>query len=75
MTRNGTSGLQISLMCETRSSGATRREKSRLTAPVRIAVQTTVVGDLLPTSPAGVDGVELLVVSVESCKGYPLAVR
>jgi hypothetical protein len=41
MTRDGISGLQISLLCETHSSGATRREKSLLlTAPVRLIGQS-----------------------------------
>jgi len=63
MTRDGASGLQISLLCETYSSGATRREKSLLTAPVRIAVVISVVGDLEPTTPAGFDRPDLTVAS------------
>src|SRR5215213_3130182 len=46
--------LDLFILCETHSSGSIRREKSLLlTAPVRIAVVSTVVGDLLPTTPAG----------------------
>src|SRR5215217_2281602 len=45
----------------TQSSGATRREKSLLPPPVRIIVVSTVVGDWLPTTPAGVDRVDLSV--------------
>jgi hypothetical protein len=49
-------------LCETRSSGATRREQSLLlSAPVRIAVVISVVGDLLPTTPARVDRPDLTV--------------
>ena len=61
--RDGSSGLQTSLYCETHSSGSTRREKSLLTAPVRIAVVISVVGDLLPTTPAGLDRPDLTVAS------------
>jgi len=72
MTRGGTSGLQISLLCETHSSGATRREKSLLTAPVRIGVVSSVVGDLLPTTPAGLDRPDLTVGSGRVYVGYAL---
>ena len=72
MTRNGTSGLQISLLCETHSSGATRREKSLLTAPVRIDVVISVVGNLLPTTPAWLDRPDLTVGSGVVDIGYPL---
>src|SRR5829696_7946144 len=57
----GASGLPTSLLCETHSSGATRREQSLLTAPVRIAVVISVVGDWLPTTPAGCDRIDLSV--------------
>ena len=76
MTRDGTSRLQISLLCETHSSDATRREQSLLTAPVRIAVVISVVGDWLPaSSSAGIDGVDLGVTvdRVVGVKGYLLA--
>src|SRR5215208_3539970 len=46
-------------ICETHSSGATRWEQSLLTAPVRIAVQSSVVGDWEPTTSAGFDRVDL----------------
>src|SRR5215204_376094 len=50
---------------ETHSSGGTRREKSLLLAPpVRILVVSSVVSDWLPTTPAGVDRVDFIVVSV-----------
>jgi hypothetical protein len=55
MTRDGVSGLQISLLCETHSSGATRKEQSLLTAPVWPVVVKTVVSDLEPSSPVGFD--------------------
>ena len=48
-------------LCETHSSGATRREQSLLAAPVRIAVVISVVGDWLPTTPAGCDRIDLSV--------------
>ena len=52
--RDGASGLSTSLLsAKLTPPGATRREQSLLTAPVRIAVVSTVVGDLLPTTPAG----------------------
>src|SRR5215208_8423266 len=76
MTRDGASGLQISLLCETYSSGPTRREQSLLlTAPVRIIVVISVVGDLLPTSPVGLDRPDLSVASGVVDKGYPLTRR
>src|SRR5215208_831645 len=62
-------------LCETHSSRSIRREKSLLfTAPVRIAVVSTVVGDLEPSSPAGLDRVDLFVApTVEVDIGYPFA--
>jgi hypothetical protein len=72
MTRGGTSGLQISLLCETHSSNATRREKSLLTAPIRIAVVISVVGDLLPATPVGLDRPNLTVASGVVDIGYLL---
>jgi hypothetical protein len=72
MTRDGASGLPISLLCETHSSGATRREQSLLTAPVRIAVVISVVGDLLPATPVGLDRPDLSIGSGEVDIGYPL---
>ena len=72
MTRDGASGLPTSLLCETHSSGATRREKSLLTAPVRIDVPISVVGDLLPTTPAWLDRPDLTVGSGVVDIGYPL---
>jgi hypothetical protein len=48
----------------THSSGGTRREESLLLAPpVRILVVSSVVSDWEPTTPAGFDRVDLLVVS------------
>jgi hypothetical protein len=45
--------LDLFILCDTHSSGATRREKSLLLAPpVRSIVASTVVGDFLPASPA-----------------------
>src|SRR5918998_187942 len=48
-----------------------------LTPPVRIKVGRGVVGDLVPTTPVGVDGVDLAVTvgSVVARIGYLLAVR
>jgi hypothetical protein len=70
MACDGTSGLQISLLSETHSSGATRREKPLLlTAPVRLKVPSTVVGDWGPTTSAGVDRVDFIVVSVVALEG------
>ena len=63
MSYDGASGLPTSLLCETHSSEATRRDKSLFTAPVRIAVVISVVGDLLPTTPAGLDRPDLTVAS------------
>jgi hypothetical protein len=40
-----------------------------LTAPVRLKVSSTVVGDLLPTTPTGVDRVDFIVVSVVALEG------
>src|SRR5215208_423904 len=71
-TLNGASGLSTSLLCETHSSGVTRREKSLLTAPVRIIVVISVVGDLLPTTPVGLDRPDLTIGSGVVDKGYPL---
>ena len=58
-TRDGTSGLQISLLCETHSSGATRREQSLLTPPVRIMVVRIVVGDSGPATPVRLNVIDL----------------
>src|SRR5215204_650363 len=68
----GASGLPTSLLCETHSSGATRRERSLFTAPLRIAVVISVVGDLLPTTPVGLDRPDLTVASGVVDIGYPL---
>src|ERR687890_214228 len=63
----------MSLLDETHS-GATRREESLLTAPVRIAVVISVVGDWLPASSDGFDGVDLFVAFGDGVSvGYPLA--
>src|SRR5688572_4515843 len=79
--RDGASGLQISLLCETHFSDATRREESLLpassfTCPVRIIVLRIVAGDWGPTTPVGVDVIDL---SVSGCGvvdiGYLLAIR
>ena len=72
MARDGASGLPTSLLCETHSSGATRREQSLLTAPVRIDVVISVVGDLEPTTPVRLDRPDLTVASGVADKGYPL---
>ena len=53
--------LDLFTLCETRSSGATRREKSLLTAPEGPVVVISVVGDLLPTTPVGFDRPNLTV--------------
>src|SRR5918993_1130851 len=53
--------LVLFAFCETHSSGVTRREQSLLTAPVRIAVVSSVVGDLEPASPVGLDRPDLTV--------------
>src|ERR687897_824186 len=66
--------LDLFAFCETHSSGVTRREQSLLTTPVRIAVVISVVGDLEPVSPVGLDRVDLFVVSGVVGKCYPLAV-
>ena len=66
-TRDGVSGLPTSLLCETYSSGATRREESLLrptsafTCPVRIPVLRIVVGDFGITTTVGVDVIDLVV--------------
>src|SRR5215208_1564299 len=74
-TRDDASRLPISLLCETHTSGATRREKSLLTAPVRIKVGRGVVDDLVLTPPVWFDGVDLFVASGDVVGiGYPLAV-
>src|SRR5918993_322776 len=74
MTLDGTSGLQISLLDETHSSGATRREQSLLAAPARIAVVISVVGDLLPASSTGLDRPDLFVAFDEGVSvGYAFA--
>src|SRR5829696_5560662 len=71
----GASGLPTSLLCETHSSGATRGEQSLLTAPVRIAIVISVVGDFLPTTPVGLDRPDLTVASGVVDIGYPLTRR
>ena len=75
MTRDGASGLPISLLWETHSSGATRREQSLLTAPVRLKVVRTVVGDVESASPIGFDRIDLSVGSGSGLVGigYPIA--
>jgi hypothetical protein len=81
-TRDGASGLPPSVLCETHSSGTTRREESlpRLTSsftcPVRIPVLRIVVGDSGIATPVGVDVIDLgvsgsWVVDI----GYLLAIR
>jgi hypothetical protein len=50
-----------SLLCETHSSGATRREQSLFTAPVRIEVVPIVGGDWGPATPVGLDVMDLCV--------------
>ena len=73
MTRDGgASGLSTSLLCETHSSGATRREKSLFAPPGRIGVVISVVGDLLPTTSTGLDRPDLTVASGVVDIGYPL---
>ena len=69
---SGVPGSDLFTLCETHSSGATRREKSLLTAPVRIDVPISVVGDLLPTTPAWLDRPDLTVGSGVVDIGYPL---
>jgi hypothetical protein len=61
----------------TLSSSATRREESLFTSPVRIAVVSRVVGDWLPTTPAGCDRIDLRVGSGSGVVdiGYPLTGR
>jgi hypothetical protein len=70
--RDGASGLPTSVLRQTHSSGATRREQSLFTAPVRIAVVISVVGGLLPTTPAGLDSPDLSVGSGVVDIGYLL---
>src|SRR5215212_7987478 len=48
-------------LCETHSSGATRRGQSLLSAPVRLIVACTVVGDVESASPIGADRIDLFV--------------
>src|SRR5215204_2929268 len=60
-TRHGDSGLPPYVLCETHSSGSIRREGSLLTAPVRIIVVISVVGDWGPTTPAGFYRIDLSV--------------
>jgi hypothetical protein len=72
MTRDGASGLSTSVRCETHFSGATQREESLLTPPVRIVVGRGVVGDSVFTTPVGFDRIDLGVVSIVSCIGYLL---
>src|SRR5215208_70298 len=62
----------FTLLCETHSSGAIRREQSLLAAPVRIAVVISVVGDLLPTAPVRLDRPDLVVASGVVDKSYLL---
>src|SRR5215217_7715969 len=64
--------LHLFTLYETHSSGAIRREQSLLTAPVRIIVVISVVGDLLPTTPVGLDRPDLTVASGVVDIGYPL---
>src|SRR5918995_2353434 len=57
---------------ETHSSDATRRKGSLLLAsPVRLIVVISVVGDLLPTTPVGLDRPDLTIGSGEVDIGYP----
>jgi hypothetical protein len=74
-TRDGVSGLPTSVLCETHSSGPTRREQSLLTSPVRIKVGRGVVDDLVRTTPVGFDGVDLTVGSGVVDIGYALTGR
>src|SRR5215213_1071401 len=67
--------LELFTFYEPHSCGAIRREQSLLTAPVRIIVVISVVGDLLPTSPVGLDRPDLSVASGVVDKGYPLTRR
>src|SRR5918995_631244 len=72
---SGPPGSDLFTLCETHSSGATRREKSLLTAPVRIDVPISVVGDWLPASPTWFDRPDLVVASGDRVGiGYPLAI-
>jgi hypothetical protein len=64
--------LDLFTLYETHSSGAIRREQSLLAAPVRIAVVSSVVGDLLPTTPVRLDRPDLVVASGVVDKGYLL---
>ena len=48
-------------LCETHSSGSIRRETSLLTAPVRLIVVSTVVGNWGPTTTTGADRIDLRV--------------
>ena len=64
--------LDLLTLYETHSSGAIRRERSLLTAPVRSIVVISVVGDLLPTTPVGLDRPDLTIGSGVVDKGYPL---
>src|SRR5215204_6674519 len=59
-------------LCETHSSGPTRRKKPLLTAPGRILVVISVVGDLEPTTPIRFDRPDLVVASGVVDKGYLL---
>jgi len=70
MTRDGASGLPTSVLCETHSSGPTRREESLLTPPVRIEVGRGVVGDLVHTTSVWFDRVDLTVGSGVVDIGY-----
>jgi hypothetical protein len=65
----------FTLLCETHSSGAIRREQSLFTAPVRLLVVMSVVGDLEPTTPVGLDRPDLTLGSGVIDKGYPLTGR
>jgi len=71
-TRDGASGLPTSLLCKTHFPGATRREKWLLTAPVGPVVVISVVGDLVPATPVGLDRPDLVVGSGVVDKGYLL---
>jgi hypothetical protein len=78
---HGASGLPTSLLCETHFSGATRREESlplasSFTCPVRIIVLRIVAGDWGPTTPVGVDVIDLAVAGCGVVDiGYLLAIR
>ena len=54
-------GSDLFTLCETHSSGATRKEESLLSAPVRIIVVSSVVGDWALTTPVGADCIDFSV--------------